>query len=55
MLLINSIGGVVSLFPLGVQLVLDLMLGAFIIFAVVNIVLSIVWVINQLKSLFSIL
>lgn len=55
MLLIKSVGGVLAVLPLGVQLVLDILVAAFVVFAVVNIVLSIVWVINQLKGLFSLL
>lgn len=55
MLLINSVSGIINMLPLGVALVVDLLLAAFIVFAVVNIVLSIIWVVNQLKGLFSIL
>ena len=51
----NAFNAIVSLFPLGSSVVIQLCYKIFVALVVVNIVITIVWVINQLKELFRIL
>lgn len=48
------ISGFTSLMPNGVGALVDIVLGCFLIFMIVNIILSVIFVINQVKELFRI-
>lgn len=51
-MLAHIFNGFLSVFPLGISILLSLAAVVFLAIVAVNIVLSIVWVVNQLKELF---
>ena len=54
-MIFHSISTVADCMPVGVAALIWIAAIGFCIFAIVNIVLSLIWVINQLKNLFRLL
>lgn len=48
------INGFTSIMPFGYGALLDIVLGCFFVFMIVNIILSVIFVVNQVKELFRI-
>lgn len=53
--MITFFNSFVSLFPLTIQPFVRILMAAFIAFTIVDIVLTIIWVVNQIKELFHII
>lgn len=52
--MIAIFNGVVSMFPVGVQALIRILFAVFVLLTVLNIVLTVVWVVNEVKELFHI-
>lgn len=53
--MITFFNSFLALFPLSIQPFIKILMAAFIAFTIVDIVLTIIWIVNQIKELFHII